>query len=397
MRNQRKQQKGDGVASAGQAAMFYFADQLDGVKGLRRYELSYTYEVVTVNGRGDLVRWEKRRTLVSQEQVRSMVMDLVPIPGGHFRIGTPASDRDRSATKSLQYEVSLPGLWMGQYPVTQAQYKVAMGKKSSQFKWENCPVEQMSWYEEQMLCDRLCAQTGRQYQLPSEAEWEYTCQEGKTTPFLYGETLNSELANYWGNRIYQVDFPGRNRGETTEIGQFPPNGYGLYNMHRAVFERCLDSWHCNYRGALTDGNAWETVGSRWRLVRGGSWLSTSRNCPSAYRNFYEPSGPPKKLCLVSVAREARHTNQAKFFNQAKSAWRTTSNNNYFIGFRSACSVPGYFSNPLPSKITVAALLKRVRFKCCVKSHALHRSQHNIVLFQRIALCTTERFPKISWR
>lgn len=306
MRNQRKQQKGDGAASAGQAIMFSFVDQLDGIKELRRYKLNYSYEVVTVNGRGDLVRWEKRRTLVSQEQVQSMVTDLVPIPGGHFRIGSPASDKDRSATKSLHHEVSVPGLWMGQYPVTQAQYKVAMGKNSSRFKGANCPVEQISWYEAQTFCDRLCAQTGRQYWLPSEADWEYACQGRTTAPFLYGETLTSKLANYCGSRIYQVDFPGRNRGETTEIGQFPPNGYVLYNMHGAVFERCLDSWHCNYRGALTNGSAWETVGSRWRVVCGGSWRSTPRNCPSAYRNFYEPSIPPK------------------FFNQAKSAWRTTS-------------------------------------------------------------------------
>jgi formylglycine-generating enzyme required for sulfatase activity len=178
---------------------------------------------------------------------------------------------------------------MGQYAVTQAQYEAVMGENPSRFKGAHRPVEQVSWHKAVAFCNRLSAQTGRQYRLPSEAEWEYACRAGTKTPFHYGETLTSELANYSGRLTYQSEPEGMWRRETTEVGQFPANGYGLYDMYGNVEEWCFDHWHRDYEGAPTDGGAWVTGGNRdRRVVRGGSWYNFPRYCRSAYRDFFDP-------------------------------------------------------------------------------------------------------------
>jgi formylglycine-generating enzyme required for sulfatase activity len=251
--------------------------------------LTYGYEVVTVNVRGEIVCREARSTRIFRERVGITVLDLAPIPGGRFWMGSPDSEKDCSEDESPQHEVSVAGFWMGQYAVTQAQYEAVMGENPSRFKGAHRPVEQVSWHKAVAFCNRLSAQTGRRYRLPSEAEWEYACRGGTTTPFHYGETLSSEFANYDGNFPYQSEPKGKYRGETTEVGQFPPNGYGLYDMHGNVWEWCLDHWHDNYEGAPTDGSAWVRGGNNNRRVRrGGSWVSSLKSCRSASRCFNFP-------------------------------------------------------------------------------------------------------------
>ncbi|MDE5071609.1 MAG: formylglycine-generating enzyme family protein, partial [Trichodesmium sp. St5_bin8] len=127
---------------------------------------------------------------------------------------------------------------------------------------------------------------GKKYSLPSESQWEYACRAGTTTPFYFGETIRSELVNYDGNYTYADAPKGKCRKETTDVGIFPPNAFGLYDMHGNVLEWCQDVWHHNYNGAPADGSAWEAGLGLTRIFRGGSWSFYPRRCRSAYRNFY---------------------------------------------------------------------------------------------------------------
>jgi len=177
---------------------------------------------------------------------------------------------------------------MGRYAVTQAQYEAVIGKNPSNFKGAKRPVENVSWNDAQEFCKKLSQTTGRKYRLPSEAEWEYACRAGTTTPFHFGETITSALANYNGTYIYQSEPEGEYRSQTTNVGSFPPNAFGLYDMHGNVWEWCEDVYHKTYEGAPTDGSAWN-VGedSDRRMLRGGSWNYFPRFCRSAARINYD--------------------------------------------------------------------------------------------------------------
>jgi formylglycine-generating enzyme required for sulfatase activity len=190
---------------------------------------------------------------------------------------------------------------MSKYPVTQAQWKFVaslpqvnreLKPEPSYFQGENRPVEGVSWYDAVEFCDRLSEYTGRNYRLPSEAEWEYACRAGTTTPFHFGKTITSELANYNAEYTYGTGKKGIYRKETTEVGHFGvANAFGLYDMHGNVWEWCADQWHDNYEEAPTDGSAWIVDNSndyQLRLLRGGSWFGSPVVCRSAYRSINNP-------------------------------------------------------------------------------------------------------------
>ncbi|NMG61228.1 formylglycine-generating enzyme family protein [Geitlerinema sp. P-1104] len=224
---------------------------------------------------------------------------MVAIPGGTFLMGSPDDEPDHRKSESPQHEVTVPSFLMGRYPVTQAQWRAvaampqvekALEPDPSRFKGDNRPVERVSWYDAMEFCARLSAHTGREYRLPSEAEWEYACRAGTTTPFHFGEMITTEVANYNGNSTYNGGPKGDDRGETTPVDHFGyANAWGLSDMHGNVWEWCLDHWHNNYGKAPRDGSAWlsEDKGSR-RVRRGGSWINDPRDCRSAYRDDYNP-------------------------------------------------------------------------------------------------------------
>jgi len=122
----------------------------------------------------------------------------------------------------------------------------------------------------------------------NEAEWEYACRAGTTTPFHFGETITTDLANYNGRDYggYANEYKGKYRKETTEVGIFPPNGFGLYDMHGNVWEWCADSWHGNYNGAPNDGSVWLNNSNKNAVLRGGSWDNGPVYMRSANRNYY---------------------------------------------------------------------------------------------------------------
>ena len=200
-------------------------------------------------------------------------------------MGAPETEETSIDWERPQHRVEIAPFYMGRYPVTQAQYQAVMGENPSRFKGENNPVERVSWHKAKEFCQKLSKQTGKTYQLPSEAQWEYACRAGTTTPFYFGETISTEQANYNGNYTYGNGKRGINRGQTTPVGSFPPNAFGLYDMHGNVWEWCEDICHNNYEGAPDDGSAWVAGVARIRVLRGGSWANLPRVCRCASRSF----------------------------------------------------------------------------------------------------------------
>jgi formylglycine-generating enzyme required for sulfatase activity len=247
------------------------------------------------------IQWEIQRSQGAAWQFvedlgNGVELEMVSIPGGTFMMGAPGDEPESYGSEKPQHEVNVPPFYMGKYPVTQAQWKAVaalpqverkLTPDPSRFKGENLPVEQVSWFDAVEFCQRLSQATGREYRLPSEAEWEYACRAGTETPFHFGETITTELANYNGDYTYNHGPKGEYRRQTTEVGIFPANAFGLYDLHGNVWEWCLDDWHSSYEGAPTDGSAWIDKNAETRsgrVIRGGSWYYDPRNCRSAQRS-----------------------------------------------------------------------------------------------------------------
>ena len=198
---------------------------------------------------------------------------------------------------ATQHPVTVSSFLLGQYPITQAQWRAVaalpqqereLKPDPSEFKGNNRPVEQVSWDDAVEFCARLAARTKRGYRLPSEAEWEYACRAGTETPFFFGETLVPELANYFCSETYGPrGVKGEPVGETTPVNHYKvANTWGLVDMHGNVWEWCQDDWLGNYEGAPNDGSAWLKEGSHNKVTRGGSWYNNPWYCRSAYRDYY---------------------------------------------------------------------------------------------------------------
>ena len=221
-------------------------------------------------------------------------LDMVLIPGGRFLMGSPEDEPERTSREGPQHEVTVPTFFMGRYPVTQAQWRAVASRhqvkqkldlEPSYFKGDDLPMEQVIWDEAVEFCARLSRDSGRQYGLPSEAQWEYACRAGTTTPFHFGSQITTDLANYDGSS-YNEGPSGEGRGKTTPVSSFPANAFGLHDMHGNVWEWCADNWHNNYKGAPTDGSAWmERNGGQLYTQRGGSWGGSPRICRSAIRSY----------------------------------------------------------------------------------------------------------------
>ena len=247
----------------------------------------FTFEVPTVNISGYITHRTQGSARQKIEDLGNGIkLAMVYIPGGSFLMGSPQNEAGRSDIESPQHKVTLQPFYMSKYPITQEQYQAMMGNNPSKFKGEKRPVENVNWHKARDFCKKVSRKTGKIYRLPSESQWEYACRAGTTTPFYFGETITSELVNYNGKYPYAYAPKDQYRKETTDVGSFPPNAFGLYDMHGNVLEWCRDVWHRNYNGAPTDGSAWETGGdSNQRLLRGSCWGDFSMVCRSARRDF----------------------------------------------------------------------------------------------------------------
>ena len=263
----------------------------------------FSFETVKVNRKGEVIKREQKTARYYREDLgKGINLDMVYIQGGTFMMGTEDEEVERLKAKfnvnyfdceKPQHQVTVSSFFMAKYPVTQAQWKIVASLPKierdlkldpSSFKGDNRPVEMVNWYDAVEFCNRLSKLTGREYTLPSEAKWEYSCRAGTTTPFNCGETITTDLANYDGNYTYGNEPKGQYKQKTTPVGSFPANDWGLSDMHGNVWEWCADEWHGNYNNAPTDGNVWTWGESNHCVMRGGSWYYSPNNCRCASRN-----------------------------------------------------------------------------------------------------------------
>ncbi len=267
------------------------------------YDLQpFEFTVATLTKRNQ--QWVVQRQQQSNYQFievlgENLILEMVAIPEGTFLMGSPKQERERSNNEEPQHEVVVSRFFMGKYPITQSLWRFVaslphvnreLNPDPSYFKGDNRPVESVSWNDAEEFCNRLSQYTHRTYRLPTEAEWEYACRAGTTTPFYFGKTITAELANYRATETYRDGPKGEYRQETTPVDHFGiANAFGLCDMHGNVWEWCLDHWHGNYEDAPDDGSAWLTEDdSARRVLRGGSWYYNPRNCRSASRDFNLP-------------------------------------------------------------------------------------------------------------
>lgn len=222
----------------------------------------------------------------------ALPLHMVLVPSGIFTMGSPEDEPEREEREGPQHQVTVSSFFMSRHPVTQAQYEQAMESNpatqydTDRFVAPDKPVVGVSWHNAVDFCQRLAQLTDRPYRLPTEAEWEYACRAGTKTPFYFGKTLTTKVANHDGNYTYANGPKGESRNETTPVNHFGiANAFGLSDMHGNVYEWCQDYGHDDYNNAPTNGSAWTEGGDEsLRILRGGSWVSSPGKCRSAYRN-----------------------------------------------------------------------------------------------------------------
>ncbi|HVS40296.1 MAG TPA: bifunctional serine/threonine-protein kinase/formylglycine-generating enzyme family protein [Gemmataceae bacterium] len=216
----------------------------------------------------------------------SLGMKFAWIPPGTFLMGSPPIEPEREHDE-VQHKVKLTkGFWMGVHQVAQAQWQVVMGSNPSHFKGDSLPVEQISWDDAAAFCEALGRKDGKPYRPPTEAEWEYACRAGTTTPFHFGSAISTNQVNYDGNYVYNQGRKGVYRQKTTLVGSFPANAWGLFDMHGNVWEWCQDFYDAYETRDDTDPQGAGSEGGR--VLRGGSWDSYPCFCRAAFRGRYHP-------------------------------------------------------------------------------------------------------------
>jgi eukaryotic-like serine/threonine-protein kinase len=227
------------------------------------------FTTVKVDDKGKIITRPKKTAKIYKENLENGVdLIMVKIPAGSFLMGKEENQKHRVVLKEF---------YMGQIEVTQSQYALIMDDKDpyisnpSANKGEDLPVNQMNWEQAKKFCKKLSEKTGRNYTLPSESQWEYACRAGTTTRFSFGNPKSEEFMNF------NSSFPAK--GAT-----YPPNSFGLYDMHGNISEYCEDAWHedSTYTGAPIDGSPWMNVSEKERksstykhwgnhVARGGSF------------------------------------------------------------------------------------------------------------------------------
>ena len=223
--------------------------------------------------------------------------EMVVVPSGTFRMGAPESEEQSGSNERPVHTVSVRSFAVGVYEVTFAEWDDCVssggceGYRPPDNGWgrDRYPVINVSWDDAKSYVQWLSSRTGERYRLLSESEWEYAARAGPTTPFHTGATISTGQANYNGNHAYGSGLEGVYRKRTVPVGSFPPNGWGLHDVHGNVWEWVEDCWNGGYAGAPTDGSAWERGDCSNRVLRGGSWYVYPRKLRSAAR-FRTDSG-----------------------------------------------------------------------------------------------------------
>ncbi|MEX2286806.1 MAG: SUMF1/EgtB/PvdO family nonheme iron enzyme [Planctomycetaceae bacterium] len=236
-----------------------------------------------------------------EEVTNSIGMKLVLIPPGEFEMGSPASEQDRSDNEQQHPVKITKPIYLGVYEVTQSEYQRVIGTNPSDFassgngkdrvtgqETSRFPVESVSWNDAAAFCKKLSEMEDKTYRLPTEAEWEFACRAGTTTPFHFGSQLNGEQANVNGNFPYGTIKTRPSLRRTTTVGSYAPNEFGLCDMHGNVWEWCADYSDEKYYGNSPDTDPQGPSVGSLRVLRGGSWLDDARNTRSSYRSGLTP-------------------------------------------------------------------------------------------------------------
>jgi len=228
----------------------------------------------------------------------SVQMRLVLIPAGKFMMGSPATEVGRVSDEGPQHDVTISKpFYMGVFEVTQEQYEQVMGVNPSRFKGAKNPVEMVSWEEAVEFCKKLSARTGKKVMLPTEAQWEYACRAGTTTAFHTGDALKPGQANadfpsnpgLWDRIMAWVGMSSAQKIiQTTPAGSFPPNGFGLYDMHGNIWEWCSDWYGEDYYANSPKTDPRGPDSGSYRVLRGGGWYDGPQICRSADRGRSSP-------------------------------------------------------------------------------------------------------------
>ncbi len=216
--------------------------------------------------------------------------EMVTVPAGEFLMGSPDSELFRGLEP--QHRVMVPSFALGKYEVTFAEWDACvagggcMGPAPNDQGWGRGrrPVVDVTYEEAQAYVDWLSQKTGKKYRLPSEAEWEYAARARTTTTFSFGPTISTKEANYDGTTAFGDGPVGENRQQTLPVGSFPPNAFGLYDMHGNAWEWVEDCFIDGYGDdALKNGGAYRLRDCEEQVVRGGSWISPPGELRSAAR------------------------------------------------------------------------------------------------------------------
>ncbi len=224
---------------------------------------------------------------------------MVVVPAGSFMMGSPDSEGERDNDEGPVHEVTIAKPFaVGVYEVTFDEWDACVSAGGcggyepgdAGWGWGRRPVINVGWDDAQGYLDWLSGETGETYRFLSESEWEYAARAGTTGRYHWGNRISTSKANY-----------GKKVGKTVTVGKYPPNAFGLYNVHGNVWEWVGDCWNESYEGAPTDGSVWEAGDCEHAVLRGGSWYSHPRNLRSANR-FRSTTGDRSTSVGIRVAR-----------------------------------------------------------------------------------------------
>ena len=243
------------------------------------------------------------------------------VPAGEFVMGSPEDEVGRFDNET-PHLVTLSAFYLAKHEVSQKEWQDLMGTTLRQIAEENGwdlygegddhPMYYVNWNDAVAYCNQMSQRDGLTpaytirgrrvtwnknadgYRLPTEAEWEYACRAGTETPFSTGRNITARQANYDGEHPYNGNAKGRNREETTPVGSFPANPWGLFDMHGNVSEWCWD-WYDDFYDTWPQTNPAGASSGSARVFRGGSWVNYGRYLRSAYRNRNYPTFQDRRV------------------------------------------------------------------------------------------------------
>ena len=224
-------------------------------------------------------------------ELNKLINDMVYVPGGTFTMGgTSEQGSDANPDEKPTHNVTLSSYYICKYEVTQALWRAVMGSNPSNFKGDNLPVESVSWNDCQTFINRLNSYTGRNFRLPTDAEWEFAARGGN-----YSRHYKYSGSNYIGDMAW---YEGNSGSRTHPVGTKQANELGLYDMSGNVWEWCSD-WYGSYSSYSQSDPTRSNSGS-YRVIRGGSWFDGARICRSPFRGSDAPGSSNYNLGLRLV-------------------------------------------------------------------------------------------------